>query len=110
MARARTAMTKPAESADTTAERRLRHVGDAYGLLRLAHKLSPGHTDVLSLLGYAADELGKTRQALQELEHCIQLQGPQRAGPGGPRRPGTIHPPLGKPDDASPWPRHALGP
>jgi len=110
LARARTAMTKLAESADITAERRLRFAGDAYGLLRRAHKLSPDNTDVLGLLGYAADELGKTRQALEALEDCVRLQGPEHAGPEVTGRLGTIYLRLGKLDEAVRWLRHAIGP
>jgi tetratricopeptide (TPR) repeat protein len=110
LARARTAMTRLAESADITAERRLRFAGDAYGLLRRAHRLSPDNTDVLGLLGYAADELGKTRQAIEALEGCIRLQGPERAGPEVTGRLGTIYLRLGKLDEAVRWLRHAIGP
>jgi tetratricopeptide (TPR) repeat protein len=107
LARARTAMTRPAESAEPTAERRLRH---AYGLLRRAHELSPDNTDVLSLLGAAADELGKTRQAIEALEGCIRLQGPERAGPEVTDRLGTIYLRLGKLDEAVRWLRYAIDP
>ena len=110
LARARAAMTKLAESADTTSEGRLRYAGDAYGVLRRAHKLSPDNTDVLGLLGYAADELGKTRQAIEALESCIRLQGPERAGPEVTGRLGTIYLRLGKLDDAVHWLRYAAGP
>ena len=110
LSRARAAMTKLAESADGSAERRLRHAGDAYGMLRYAHKLSPDNTDVLSLSAYAADELGKTRQAIEALEDCIRIQGPERAGPEVTGRLGTIYLRLGKLDDAIRWLRYALGP
>jgi tetratricopeptide (TPR) repeat protein len=110
LARARTAMMRLAESADITAERRLHFAGDAYGLLRRAHKLSPDNTDVLGLLGYAADELGKTRQAIEALEDCIRLQGPERAGPEVTGRLGTIYLRLSKLDEAVRWLRHANGP
>src|SRR5579872_3281886 len=46
LTRARAAMTKLSASADITAERRLRYAGDAYGLLRRAHQLSPDNTEV----------------------------------------------------------------
>jgi tetratricopeptide (TPR) repeat protein len=110
LARARTAMSKLADLSDTTSERRLHYVGDAYGALRRAHKLSPDNTDVLGLLGYAADELGKTRQAIDALEDCIRLLGPERAGPEVTGRLGTIYLRLGKLDDAIHWLRYAVGP
>jgi Flp pilus assembly protein TadD len=110
LTRARTAMTRLSESADITAERRLRFAGDAYGLLRRAHQLSPGNTEVLGLLGYAADELGRTRQAIEALEDCIRLEGPERAGPEVTGRLGTIYLRLGKLDDAVRWLRYAVGP
>lgn len=107
LARARTAMTRPAESADSTAERQLRY---AYGLLRRAHQLSPDNTDVLSLLGSTADDLGKTRQAIEALEGCIRLQGPEHAGSEVTDRLGTIYLRLGKLDDAVRWLRYAMDP
>jgi tetratricopeptide (TPR) repeat protein len=107
LARARTAMTRPAESTDATAARRLRH---AYGLLRRAHELSPDNTDVLGLLGDAADELGKTGQAIEALESCIRLLGPERAGAEVTGRLGTIYLRLGKLDDAVRWLRYAIDP
>jgi tetratricopeptide (TPR) repeat protein len=110
LTRARAAMAKLSESADITAERRLRYAGDAYGLLRRAHQLSPDNTDVLGLLGSAADELGRTRQAIEALESCIRLVGPERAEPEVTGRLGTIYLRLGKLDDAVRWLRYAIGP
>jgi tetratricopeptide (TPR) repeat protein len=110
LTRARGAMTRLAESGDATAERRMRYALDAYGMLRHAHRLSPENTDVLGLLGHAADELGKTQQAIEALESCIRLQGPERAGPEVTRRLGTIYLRLGKLDDAVRWLRYAQGP
>jgi tetratricopeptide (TPR) repeat protein len=110
LSRARTVMTKLAESGDSSGERRQRVAGDAYGMLRYAHRLSPENTEVLSLLGYAADELGKTRQAIEALEACARLLGPERAGPDVTGRLGAIYLRLGKFDDAVRWLRYALGP
>ena len=108
--RARGAMTRLAESGDAATERRTRYASDAYGMLRYAHRLSPDNTEVLGLLGYAADELGKTRQAIEALESCVRLQGPDRAGPEVTGRLGTIYLRLGKLDDAVRWLRYAQGP
>lgn len=110
VSRARTAMTRLAESGDVTAERRLHYAAEAYGMLRYAHRLSPDNTEVLGLLGQAADELGKTRQAIEALEACIRIQGPERAGAEVTGRLGTIYLRLGKLDDAVRWLRYALGP
>lgn len=110
LSRARAAMTKLGEPGDATAERRQRLADDAYGMLRYAHKLSPDNTDVLGLLGRAADELGKTRQAIDALEACVRLQGPERAGAEVTGRLGTIYLRLGRLDDAIRWLRHAQGP
>jgi tetratricopeptide (TPR) repeat protein len=65
---------------------------------------------VLSLLGHAADELGKTRQAIDALEACIRIQGPDRAGAEVTGRLGAIYLRLGKLDDAVRWLRYAQGP
>ena len=110
LARARTAMNKLGDSEGSAPERRLHYASDAYGMLRYAHKLSPDNPDVLSLLGRAADELGKTRQAIDALEACIRIQGPDGAGPEVTSRLGTIYLRLGKLDDAVRWLRYAQGP
>jgi tetratricopeptide (TPR) repeat protein len=110
LSRARTAMGKLADAEGVAPERRLRHVSDAYGMLRYARKLSPDNPEVLGLLGAAADELGKTRQAIDALEACVRVQGPERAGAEVTGRLGTIYLRLGKLDDAVRWLRHAQGP
>jgi len=109
VARARVAMGKLGD-ADGEADRRLRYVSDAYGMLRYAHKLSPENPEVLRLLGQAADELGKTRQAIDALEACVRIEGPERAGGEVTGRLGAIYLRLGKLDDAVRWLRHAQGP
>ena len=109
LTRARTAMTKLADSSDVGPARRMRFAGEAYGLLRHAHKLSPDNPEVLNLLGHAADELGKTREAIEALEACVRLQGPERAGSDVTGRLGTIYLRLGKLDDAVRWLRGAQG-
>ena len=107
--RARTALGKVGESAEP-ADHRLRHVSDAYGMLRYARRLSPENPEVLGLLGHAADELGKTRQAIDALETCIRIQGPERAGAAVTGRLGAIYLRLGKLDDAIRWLRYAQAP
>jgi tetratricopeptide (TPR) repeat protein len=108
--RARAAMGKLGEATEGDGDRRLRYVSDAYGMMRYAHKLSPENPEVLSLLGHAADELGKTRQAIDALEACVRIKGPERAGGEVTGRLGAIYLRLGKLDDAVRWLRYAQGP
>jgi tetratricopeptide (TPR) repeat protein len=111
--RARAAIDRVGEgtgSGDWAVEQRTRALGDAYGMLRHARKLSPENTEVLTLLGEAADELGRTRQALDALETCARLLGPTRAGTALGGRLGMIYLRLGRLDDAVHWLRAAQGP
>lgn len=109
--RARAALSKLGDSGDAaTPERRRKLAGDAYGMLRHARKLSPENPEVLGLLGTAADEIGNTRQAIDALEACIRLQGPERAGADVTGRLGAIYLRLGKLDEAVRWLRYAQGP
>lgn len=112
VAKARTAIDRLGETADgeRVVERRLRALGDAYGMLRYARKLAPENPEVLGLLGYTADELGKTHTALEALEACIRVQGPERAGSSVTGRLGMIYLRLGQLDDAIRWLRYAQGP
>lgn len=108
--RARAALNKLGDSDGGTPERRIHHVSDAYSMLRYARKLSPDNPEVLTLLGRAADELGKTRQAIDALEAAIRVEGADRAGPDVTGRLGTIYLRLGQLDEAIRWLRHAQGP
>jgi tetratricopeptide (TPR) repeat protein len=112
VAKARTAIEKlsTADDGDEAVEQRVRRVSDAYGMLRYARKLSPDNTEVLSLLGIAADELGKTRQALEALEACVRQKGPGHTDAEVTGRLGMIYLRLGKLDDAIRWLRYARGP
>lgn len=112
VARARNTLEKLREGAadDDAIDQRVRSASDVYGMLRYARKLSPENTDVLRLLGTTADELGKTRQAIDALEACVQIEGPDRAGSEVTGRLGMIYLRLGKLDDAIRWLRHAQGP
>jgi tetratricopeptide (TPR) repeat protein len=96
--------------ADGAVDRRHHLLDDAYGMLRYARTLSPDNPEVLRLLGTTADELGKTRQALDALEHCARLDGPDRAGAEVTGRLGLIYLRLGKLDDAVRWLGYAQGP
>ena len=110
VAKVRSAIDKLGDGPDPGVDHRLRTLGDAYGMLRYARKLAPENTDVLGLLGSTADELGKTRQALEALEACIRIQGPERAGDGVTGRLGMIYLRMGRLDDAIRWLRYAQGP
>ena len=113
VARAKKALDKAAEATpdgDAAVDQHVRTLGEAYGMLRYARKLSPENTEVLGLLGTAADELGKTRQALDALEACVRIQGPERAAAEVTGRLGMIYLRLGKLDDAVRWLRYAQGP
>jgi tetratricopeptide (TPR) repeat protein len=112
VARVRSTIDKLGEASDgdRAVDRRIRALGDAYGMLRYARKLAPENPDVLGLLGYTADELGRTRQALDALEACVRIQGPERAGSSVTGRLGMIYLRLGRLDDAVRWLRYAQGP
>lgn len=99
-----------AADGDDAVEQRVRRVSDAYGMLRYARKLSPDNAEVLGLLGIAADELGKTRQALEALEACVRQNGPEHTAAEVTGRLGMIYLRLGKLDDAIRWLRYAQGP
>ena len=96
--------------AEWAVELRMRYFQDAYGVMRYARRLSPENTDVLRLLGRAADELGKTRQAIEALEACAQLMGPDHASAEVVGRLGAIYLRLGDRDAAIRWLRRAQGP
>lgn len=111
--RAKKAIDNAAEAlpdSETAVDQRVHTLGEAYGMLRYARKLSPDNTEVLGLLGTAADELGKTRQALDALEACVRIEGPERAAADVTGRLGMIYLRLGKLDDAVRWLRYAQGP
>ncbi|HET7506502.1 MAG TPA: hypothetical protein VFK02_36030 [Kofleriaceae bacterium] len=110
-ARARKAIEKAGEpAADAAVDQRVRTLGEAYGMLRYARTLSPENAEVLGLLGTAADELGRTHQALDALEACVRVQGAEHAGPEVTGRLGMIYLRLGQLDDAVRWLRMAQGP
>ncbi len=86
--------------AEWAVDQRMRYFEDAYGLMRYARKLSPENTDVLALLGRAADELGKTRVAIDALESAARLLGPDKIGPDVAGRLGAIYLRMGDRDAA----------
>lgn len=111
--KARRAMSQPddALSGDTewAVEQRARFYTDAYNLLRYARKLAPENVEVLAQLARAADELGKTREAIDALEAAVRVTGPDKAGPEVAGRLGAIYLRLGDRETAIRWLRLAQG-
>jgi tetratricopeptide (TPR) repeat protein len=95
---------------DAPAQARQRAIRSAYQMLRHARTLAPENAEVLGLLGQAADELGQAPQAIDALEACIRVTGPERAGPEVTGRLGQLYLRLGRLDDAIRWLRYAQGP
>ena len=82
---------------------------DVYGMLRFARRLAPENIEVLTLLGQAADGVGKTREAIEALHMAVQLVGPDKAGSEVTGRLGSIYLRLGELDDAIRYLRLAQG-
>ena len=91
-------------------DQRMRYFVDAYGMLRYARTLSPENVEVLAMLGRSADELGKTKIAIEALEMAMHLTGPDKANPEVVGRLGSIYLRLGDRDTAIRWLRLAAGP
>ncbi|MBA3820182.1 MAG: tetratricopeptide repeat protein [Deltaproteobacteria bacterium] len=114
LGKARDAMGRPDHQingdTDWAVDARSRFYRDAVNLLAHARRLSPHNVEVLALLGRAADELGDTTRALEALEACARLTGPDRIPTDVTSRLGLIHLRLGDPDAALRWLRQAQGP
>ncbi len=95
---------------DWAVEQRTRYVRDAYHLMAYARKLAPENVQVLALLGRTADDLGKTREAIDALEACVRVTGPDKASPEVTGRLGAIYLRLDNYDAAIRWLRQAQGP
>ena len=65
---------------------------------------------MLGLLGHTADELGKTKQAIEAYEACIRVMGAEKAGPEVTGGLGAIYLRLGDRDAGIRWLRQAQGP
>jgi hypothetical protein len=96
--------------AEWAVDQRMRYFQDAYGILGYARRLSPENVEILTLLGRAADELGKTRQAIEAFEAAIHILGPDKASPELFGRLGAIYLRLGDRDAAIRWLRLGQGP
>ncbi len=91
---------------DWAIDQRTAYFVDAFHLLTAARELSPDNVDVLSLYAEAADEIGKTREALEALERVIRLVGPDKARIDVVGRLGAIKLRLGDRDAAIHWLRY----
>src|SRR5882757_4354997 len=110
--RARRAITKAsatAPDADGGFAQRAKFLDDAYGMLRYARTLSPESPDVLRWLGITADELGKTREALEAREASVRVTGVDHASAEVTGRLGMIYLRLGQLDAAVRWLERAQG-
>lgn len=96
--------------AEWAVDARMRYFQAAYGMMRYARTLAPENTDVLGLLGRAADELGKTREAIEAFQTAIRIVGPEKAGADVTGRLGAIYLRKGDRDTAIRWLRAAQGP
>ncbi|MEJ7597644.1 MAG: tetratricopeptide repeat protein [Kofleriaceae bacterium] len=94
---------------DWAVDQRQHYFDDALGLLQSARALSPRNAEVLAQLGRVADELGKTREAIEALEASIRITGPENVSKVTGRL-GAIYLRLGQLDPAIRWLRFAQGP
>ncbi|HEY1554977.1 MAG TPA: hypothetical protein VGF94_09115 [Kofleriaceae bacterium] len=92
---------------DPAGEQRAKFYRAAYDILRDAQRLSPENLDVLRLLGIAADELGRTREAEAALQTAVRVAGGERVGPEVTGLLGAIELRLGHVDTAIRWLRAA---
>jgi tetratricopeptide (TPR) repeat protein len=92
--------------ADWAIDQRQTFLVDAYHMLREAKKLSPDNTEVLALYAETADEIGKTREAIEALERVVALLGPDKSPTDVVGRLGAIKLRLGDRDAAIRWLRY----
>lgn len=114
VSKARTAMDRADEAlgsdAEWAADERGRFYRDAYNLCVYARSLAPENIEALGAFARAADELGKTSEALQALQRSVRLTGADKASLDVVARLGTIHLRLGELDAAVRWLRLAQQP
>src|SRR4029079_9712811 len=60
---------------DPTGTERIRFYKEIYGMLKYARKLERDNVEALRLLGIAADEHGKTREAIEALQAALDIAG-----------------------------------
>jgi tetratricopeptide (TPR) repeat protein len=92
------------------ADARARFYRDAYHLAAYARTRAPEHLDALAVFARAADELGKTSEALAALEQYTKLAGPDAAPAEVTGRLGAIYLRRGDTERAIRWLRRAQGP
>ncbi len=92
------------------AEERQQFVLDAYHLMQYARSLSPHHLEVLALLGRAANEAGKTAEAIEAFEAHTKAAGRDKATLDVIARLGGIYLRLGQVDEAITTLRYAQAP
>jgi hypothetical protein len=85
---------------DPTGLERARFYREVFGMLRYARKLAPDNLDVLRLLGQTADEIGKTREAIEAFQAAIDIAGIEKVGIDATGRLGMIYLRLGKTEEA----------
>jgi tetratricopeptide (TPR) repeat protein len=112
--KAKHAMSEPEKGitsdSDWAVEQRTKFFRDAYNLLRYARTLAPENIEVLTNLGRAADEIGKTHEAIEALEAAARIAGPDKVGADVTGQLGAIYLRLGNYDAAVRWLRLAQGP
>jgi tetratricopeptide (TPR) repeat protein len=96
--------------AEWAVDQRRKFYTAALDLLRHAHQLAPDNTEVLAMIGRAAEELGKIREATQALETVIRILGPDKAPSDVTGRLGAIYLRAGDRDRAIRWLRYAQTP
>jgi hypothetical protein len=94
---------------DYSADQKVQVYRTMYRLARRARKLAPDNTEVLAMLGQAADELGKTREAIEALDAYVKLVGTDKASSDITGRLGAIYLRLGERDTAIRYLRHSQG-
>ena len=99
-----------AGDAEWAVDARARFYRDAYHLAAYARRLAPEHLEAISVFARAADELGKTAEALAALELSARLSGPDKVPVEVTAHLGALYLRLGDADRAIPWLRRAQGP
>jgi tetratricopeptide (TPR) repeat protein len=114
VAKARRAMSQADEARtgdeDWALEQRARFYRDAYNLTTYARKLAPENGEALAAFARAAEELGRTAEAIEALERAAKLAGTERAQLEVVARLGAMHLRAGDTERAIRWLRLAQGP
>lgn len=114
VAKARLAMSRADDARngedDWALEQRLRFYRDAYHLTAHARTLAPDNLDALVAFARAAEELGRTAEAIEALERSARLTGRDGASLEVVSRLGAMHLRAGDTERAIRWLRLAQGP